>query len=243
MSRSSGAPGRAFVGFAGSRAFVSGGHPFVGQVVASVVSAGRGVAVGCAVGVDAAVLRARLALPFPSSSSGPALSVFAAGGPLAGKTGLFGFWGASAVSLVQEAASLSRSPGHGCWSPVSVAWWAGGGGPLRSRLRSRSRSMVSFVAVSGRGAGLVAFVSGGWSVSPGSWGTVSAAVGFGLPVVVFPFAPGVPGPRDCFWGFVSGAPPSLRWPRRFGSVSGRWSRAGSGPVWSRGFRFVPASSG
>jgi len=230
--------GRSLVGFCGSRAFVSGGHPFVASVVGEVVRACRGVAVGCACGVDAAVLRSRLALPFPSSSSGSQLVVFAVGGPVRGRAGLFGFWRSSAVSLVQAASRLAVSPGHGCWAPVSVCWWAGGSGPLVSRLRARSLALVRSVAASGPRAGLVAFVGGGWAASPGSWVTLRAAVLAGLPVVVFPFLP--VSPSGVRWGFSSA-------PRGFRSLPslarwcgpGRWVRAGSGPVWGLGWRWVP----
>lgn len=125
---------------------------------------------------------------------------------------------------------------------MSVLWWAGGKGgdsSLVSRLRGRSRRLVREVAASGRRRGLVAFVSGGWSSSPGSWATVREAVQAGVPVVVFPFVP-VSGGSGVRWGF-SAAPrgfrslPSLaRW-----CGPGRWVVAGSGPVWSRGFRWEP----
>lgn len=149
------------VGFAGSRSLpsLSASGGLVSRVVGSVVAAGRPVAVGDCVGADAAVLSARLRLPFPSSSSGPALSVFAVGGPSAGGSfvsrlaSLSGFWRGSAVGQVRVAAALAVSPGHGCVAPVVVRWWAGGAAsvPLRSRLSGRpaAGSPVRLALVSG----------------------------------------------------------------------------------------------
>jgi len=88
-----------------------------------------------------------------------------------------------------------------------------------SRLRARSLALVRFVAGSGSGAGLVAFVS-----SPGSRGSflsVRAAVRAGLPVVVFPV------------GFAASRLPVL-------PGGGRWVPAASSGVWAGGFRWVPA---
>lgn len=205
------------VGFCGSRSLPVGAAALVSRVVRSVLRAGRPVAVGCAAGADRAVLSSALsALPSPASS--PWLRVFAAFGPGgAGSAGL-----ASAVGAVASAASASRSPGHGLASPVQVSWWAGGGAgvPLRARLVSRSLALVSAVSASGPGSGLVAFVSSPAVAGSGSWSAVLAAVGAGVPVVVFP----------C--GFSPSSLPSLG--------PGSWSPAGSG-VWSGGWRWVPAA--
>ena len=206
------------VGFFGSRRLPSGASGLVRQVVASVVQSGRGAAVGCASGGDAAALSALV-------SGGvvrvPFLRVFAVGGP-SGQ----GFWRGSALSLVQQVASL-RVPWGGQRRAV-VSWWAGGSAsvPLRVRLRQRSRAFVQAVAASGPGAGLVGFVVGGWQVSPGSWGSVQFALSLGLPVVLFPVGCSV----SCF-------------PRSFRGVGQvRWVPAGSG-VWARGFRAVVVSQG
>jgi hypothetical protein len=183
----------------------------VSSVVSSVLASGRGVAVGCASGADALALSAAL-------SAGASPVVFAVGGPSGA-----GFWRGSALALVRRAAAA------GC----SVRWWAGGPAsvPLRRRLRSRSVAFVSAVAASGPGAGLVGFVAGGWSVSPGSWGSVASALAAGLPVVVFP----VPGPRSAAEG---GGCAASAFPRSFRGVGRvRWVRAGSG-VWSAGFLAV-----
>jgi len=220
------------VGFAGSRSLPSLPAPggLVAQVVGSVVSSGHPVAVGCAVGADAAVLSARLRLPFPSSSSGPSLSVFAVGGPsdsssyVSRLASLSGFWRGSALGQVRVAASLAVSPGHGCCAPVSVRWWAGGGAavPLRVRLRRRSLALVSLLA-SQSGSVLVAFVGRGRSV--GTWGTVRAAVAAGVPVWVFPVG--------CSGVLFPSVGPGGAW------VSG--TAAGFG-IWSRSFRWVPVQA-
>ena len=237
---------RSFVGFCGGRSLPGGAVAFVSRVVSAVAGAGRGVATGCAVGGDAAVLRARLGLPFPGSTSGPSLVVFAVGG----RSGR-GFWGSSALGLVRQAAALGVSPGHGVSVPVSVRWRAGGSrGPLRSRLRARSLACVSFVAGS-PSPGFVAFVGGGWGVSPGSWMTVRAAVLGGVPVVVFPWCVPVSGEAAVVWGDNALLSSGFRWGRWCGLPGfqrscgpGRWLPAGPlGSVWGSGFRWVPSGGG
>ena len=197
------------VGFFGSRQLPSGASGLVRQAVASVVQSGRGAAVGCASGGDAAALSALIS---GGVVSAPLLCLFAVGGP-SGQ----GFWRGSALSLVRQAASLPSAAQR----RAVISWWAGGGPsvPLRARLRQRSRAFVQAVAASGPGAGLVGFVGGGWQASPGSWGSVQFALSLGLPVVVFPVGCSV----SCF-------PSSFR-----GVGQVRWVPAGSG-VWARGFR-------
>ena len=167
-----------FVGFCGSRALPSSAASLVARVVASVVRSGRGVAVGCASGADAFALSAALA-------SGARLAVFAVGGP-----SRRGFWRCSAFSLVSRAAA----------SGASVSWWAGGRcscpscsgsgsgrcPSLVGRLRRRSLAFVRFVAASGPGAGLVAFVSPGLSARSGG-----GAAGGGVSGGLLPFAAAV----------------------------------------------------
>ena len=205
------------VGFFGSRRLPASASRLVASVVGSVVAAGRRVAVGCALGGDALALAAALPLLCSvSSSSAPSLFVFAAFGP-----GGVGSWRWSAVGLV-SLASRFGAPGSGVWRPVSVSWWAGGRGSLRSRLRGRSAALVRFVARGGPGSGLVGFVSGGWSASPGSWSSVRLALAAGLPVVVFPRGCSV----SCFPSFFPGV----------GRV--RWVPAASSGVWASGFRAV-----
>lgn len=189
------------VGFFGSRRLPAGASGLVRQVVSSVVRSGRGAAVGCASGGDAAALSALV-------SGGvvrvPSLRVLAVGGP-SGR----GFWRGSALSLVQQVASFPCT---------RVSWWAGGGPsvPLRARLRQRSRAFVQAVAASGPGAGLVGFVGGGWQASPGSWGSVQFALSLGLPVVLFPVGCSV----SCFPRSFRGVG-QVRW---VPAGSGVWAR-------------------
>jgi len=212
----------ACVAFSGSRSLCAEASPFVRRVLASVVASGRGVAVGCACGLDAVVVRS-VGSVVPAAS----LSVFA----VFSSSGA-GAWGGSAVSSVRAAAAAG----------ASVVWSAGGSGVLRSRLRSRSAAMVRFAAASGAGAGLVAFVSGGWAASPGSWSTVRLAAELGLPVVVFPVRPLLPesgsGPAvgvafSLGEGFSS-LPSLSRW-----AGPGRWVPAARSGLWASGFRWVP----
>ena len=163
----------------GSRSLSSAAAPIVNQVVQSLLSAGRSIAVGCAAGADAAVVSSVLA-----AGAGSQLQVFAAFGP--GGVGAAGR--VSAVSFVTQASAAG----------VPVSWWAGGSAsvPLRGRLASRSIACVRSVVGTGAGAGLVAFVSAfpsrSWgsgafpSCGTGSWSSVAAAAKLGLPVVVFP---------------------------------------------------------
>ena len=203
--------GNGVVMVCGSRSLSASAAPLVNQVVHSLLSAGRGIAVGCATGVDAAVVSSVLA-----SSATSQLQVFAAFGP--GGAGAAGR--VSAVSIVSQAAA----------NGVPVSWWAGGPAsvPLRGRLASRSLACVRSVVGTGNGAGLVAFVSAlpsrSWgsgafpSCGSGSWSSVAAAAKLGLPVVVFPVGALV--------GVASAQLPVLPV-----SVGGSWSCAGAG-IWS-----------
>ena len=171
--------GNGVVMVCGSRTLSASAVPLVNQVVHSLLSAGRGIAVGCAAGADASVVSSVLA-----TGAGSQLQVFAAFGP--GGAGSAG--SVSAVSVVNQAAA----------NGVPVSWWAGGPAsvPLRGRLASRSLACVRSVVGTGNGAGLVAFVSAlpsrSWgsgafpSCGSGSWSSVAAAAKLGLPVVVFP---------------------------------------------------------
>lgn len=116
--------------------------------------------------------------------------------------------------------------------PSALVFRASGFGVGRASFARRSSALVSAVAVSGVGCGLVAFVSSACprglfpsasasacfsGFGSGSWASVALAVGSGVPVVVFP----------C--GFSAAALPV--W-------SGSWvACAGS---FAGGFRFVPA---
>jgi len=90
-------------------------------------------------------------------------------------------------------------------------------------------ALVRFVAGSGSGAGLVAFVS-----SPGSRGSflsVRAAVRAGLPVVVFPV------------GFAAARLPVLPGGGRWVPVASlRQAQGRLSGVWASGWRWVPAGS-
>lgn len=158
------------VAFCGSRVVPGSAAPLVGAVVRSVLASGRGVAVGCASGGDALVVRAVLAAGVSPSR----LRLFAVGGSCGS-----GFWRGSALPAVRAAAS---------WGAV-VRWWAGGGAsvPLRSRLAARSRACFR-AALGSPAPGVVAFVVGGFSASAGSWSSVRFALRScpSVPVVVFP---------------------------------------------------------
>jgi len=212
----------AYVAFSGSRSLPAEASPFVHRVLASVIKSDRGVAVGCACGLDAVVVRSINSIIPPSL-----LSVFAVFGP----QGL-GSWGGSAVSSVQAAAAAK----------ASVTWWAGGQGfSFKGRLRNRSAAMVRFAVASGAGAGLVAFVSGGWSASPGTWGTVRLAVELGLPVVVFPVRHLLPesgsGPAE---GVEFSLGPGFEFLPSLSKWAGpgRWVPAAKSGLWSSGWRWV-----
>ena len=200
MSRSS-----PVVAFCGSRGLPASAAPLVVRVVGAVLARGSSVVTGCASGGDALVVRAFLSLGVSVSR----LSVFAVGG-----AGGSGFWSGSALAVVRRAAGAG----------VFVRWWAGGVSsvPLRARLAARSRACFSAAVSSGAGRGVVGFVGGGWSVSPGSWSSVRFALSLGVPVVVFPVGCSV----SCF-------------PRRFRGVRpGRWvpcsGAFASGFLWSSG---------
>lgn len=199
------------VGFAGSRGLpsVPAAGGLVARVVASVLP--RTVFVGCSVGADAAVLSARLALPFSPSTSGPSLRVFSVFGPDGA-----GSWAGSAVPVVLSAASLALSPGHGCFAPVSVSWFAGGQPalPLRRRLAFRTRRLVLSLPASG--SALVAFFGPGRS--RGTAFACRLAVERGFPVFAFPVG-------------RASLPPL---------GPGSWLPAGGSGVWSRSLRWVPA---
>jgi hypothetical protein len=151
--------------FGGSRSLPPSALPLVRAVVSSVVGRGLGVSVGCAVGLDAAVIRWVLAC---GGSAG--LRVFAVGAP----SGV-GFWVGSAVRSVRLAASCGGQVSWLAGGPLSVS--------LRARLRRRSGRSVWWAARSGRGAGFVGFLS--HARSRGTLGAARFAARLGLPVVVF----------------------------------------------------------
>lgn len=147
------------VAFAGSRSLGAAFAPVVGAAVASVLASGRLVAVGCCVGLDAAVLSALCAA---APRCGSCFAAFGAGGV-----------GSCSLSAVSAVSSFAAAGG-------SVAWWAGGGASvaLPVRLAARSGAVVAAASVS-----CVVFFS-----SPSSVGSLLAArlaVGRGLPVFAF----------------------------------------------------------
>lgn len=146
------------VAVCGSRSLPVGGATLVGQVVGSLLAAGRSLVVGCCVGADAAALAV-------CPASGP-VSVLAAFGP--------GGEGAGPWSAVPVVRAFARAGG-------AVSWWAGGPAavPLAVRLRSRTEA----VAKAGSG-GVVAFLASPASV--GSLVACRAAARLGRPVAVFP---------------------------------------------------------
>jgi hypothetical protein len=226
------------VGFCGSRTLPlsAADSALVSGVVGSVLSGGRGVAVGCAVGADALVVSSVFALGASSW-----LRVFAAFGHVSPPWPAARAFAPGASSSVSSVSGVADALAAG----ASVSWWAGGGPsvPLAGRLASRSSALVSAVAASGAGPGFVGFVSSpcpaglGPSPSPsacfsgsgsGSWASLALASGLGLPVVVFPVGAlvsvGSAGALPAPWGLW--AP--------LGS-------SGSSSAWSGGFRLVPAS--
>ena len=226
------------VGFCGSRALPSSAEVsvLVAGVVGSVLSGGREVAVGCAVGCDALVLYSALA-----AGASTRLRVFAAFGPVSPP------WPAARVSAPGASSSVSSISGVASTlaAGACVSWWSGGGPavPLAGRLASRSAALVSAVAASGAGRGFVGLVSSpcpaglGPSASPsacfsgsgsGTWASLALAAGLGLPVVVFPL------------GALASADPTSGLPTSWGSWA-PLAPSGSGSAWSGGFRLVPAS--
>lgn len=218
------------VGFCGSRALPASGSvsALVAGVVGSVLGGpgGRSVAVGCSLGGDALVVSSALA-----AGGSSRLFVFAAFGPVSPP------WPAARVSAPGASSSVSSVSGVAAAlvAGASVSWWAGGGPavPLAGRLAGRSAALVSAIASSGPGAGLVGFVSFPCppdvlpSSSPsrcfsgagsGSWASLALAAGLGVPIVVFPV--GLPASALPAW-------------------AGTWSPLSG--AWSGGFRFVPAS--
>jgi hypothetical protein len=153
------------VAVAGSRSLSGAGLALVAPVCWSVVASGRSLAVGCAVGADAAALAAGL----PVS----ALQVFAV---FDQAPACAGAWRGSAAQAVADFAAVGGA----------VSWLAGGSlsVPLPARLAARTSAVVAQAS-----AGCVLFFA-----SPSSRGSALAgrlAVGRGLPVFAFPV--GFPG--------------------------------------------------
>lgn len=141
---------------AGSRSLSGAGLALVAPVCRSVLASGRSLAVGCAVGADAAALAA-----MPPS----AVRCFAAFGP-----GGAGAWRGSAVAAVAGFAAQGGA----------VSWLAGGplSVPLPARLAARTSAVVGAASVS-----VVVFFAS--PSSRGSALAARLAVGRGLPVFGF----------------------------------------------------------
>jgi hypothetical protein len=156
-----GGPG--VVAVAGSRSAPPAVLSAAGAAGAALAAAGFRVAVGCAVGVDAAVL---------SAAPGPSLSVFAAFGPVSppGRVAP-GAWSGSAVTAVARALRAG----------AAVSWWSGGGPSvsLRARLGARTAAVVGAGS-----AGALAFF-GSPASSPGSLLFCRLAAARGLPLFCF----------------------------------------------------------
>ena len=151
--------GRSFA-LVGSRSLVCS-SALVGRVCSALVRSGASLSVGCALGLDRAVLGWSVGAASVSS-----VSCFAA-------FGRGGVGGSASVSALGSVARFSAAGG-------SVSWWSGGSSvvPFRVRLAVRSRVVVSSVS-----SGVVAFFSS--PVSVGSLGACVFAVSRGLPVVAF----------------------------------------------------------
>ena len=124
----------------------------VAGVVGSVLSGGREVTVGLAVGGDDLVVSSALA-----AGASSRLHVFAAFGPVSPP------WPSARVSAPGASSSLSSvsAVAGALAAGACVSWWSGGGPavPLTGLLASRSAALVSAVAASGAGRGFVGFVS------------------------------------------------------------------------------------
>lgn len=201
------------VGFVGSRGW-SGAGALVSGLVSSVLRSGRGLAVGCAVGADRAVLSAALA-----AGGAASVSVFAA-------FGASGLGASASLSSVCGVRAAARAGAAVAWSPL-----AGAGVPFAGRCAARARALVSAVAASGPGAGLVGLVAAPcpaglvpssspsrcWSGSgSGSWAALAFAAGLGIPVLVVP---------SCGSSALLPAWPGGSWVRASSSLSSPWFSA------------------
>jgi len=151
----------ATVAITGSRGLSAPGAERVGSVAEALLEAGHGLAVGCCVGADEAVLRAAV-----ESGRADELAVYCAFGP--GGRGSCGVSAAAAVAAAAEAGAR-------------VFWWAGGDGsvPLAARLARRTSAVVW----AGQGGLLACF---GASVSRGALLACREALAVGRPVAALP---------------------------------------------------------
>lgn len=220
------------VGFTGSRSlpsFASQGG-LVWQVVASVLSSGRSISTGCAIGADSAVISAAL-----HQQAAGHLTVHAAFGPAQPEHSslppYMGAWRYSGIPAVRAAVQAGAFVHWRAGAPSADHTW-GATHSLPARLARRSQHLVAALTWGrGRGAGLVGFVAAppprpvraarSWvPCGSGTWSTIALAAGHGIPVVVFP---------------VRLSPSTL--PAFSG---GCWQPAASAGVWARGWRWVPS---
>ena len=167
-----------------------------GAAGAALAAAGFRVAVGCAVGVDAAVL---------SAVPGPSLSVLAAFGPVAPPSRAApGAWSGSAVAAVACAVAAG----------AVASWWSGGGPSvsLRARLGARTAAVVGAAS-----AGALAFF-GAPSSSPGSLLFCRLAAARGLPLFCFSPAGAPPAVGAGAWRPLAGAAGWFAWAPGQGSL-------------------------
>ena len=150
--------------------------PLVWSVVDAVAAAGRGVAVGDARGADEFALCRALGVGAP-------VRFFSVGVPAAG--GGSRFFGLGSSSSFRACSLALAVPVRGS-APFRAFWGAGGSPfsvPLSSRLRGRTRALVSFVASCPPPRLLVAFFLS--PRSPGSLLACRLALRCGVPVVFF----------------------------------------------------------
>ncbi len=150
------------VAFSGSRTLSTSFYPLVKAAVNSVIHSGRGVSVGCCVGLDSFVLSALASLAPPLRGGCSCFSAFGSGGV-----------GSCSLSAVAEVSAWASIGG-------SVVWWSGGSEDLdiSVRLSVRSAAVIASASVS-----VVVFFSSAASV--GSLLAAQRAVNRGLPVFAF----------------------------------------------------------
>lgn len=171
----------------GSRSLSLAGRDLAAWVAERLLAGGATLAVGCATGADAAVLRKAVQL-----RQGSRLQVFTAFGPVTGSRGAFAVAGTGACSdpwAVRDAAAAG----------ARVKAWAGGdpGLALPARLANRTRAVVSAATHGG-----VIIIEGHWGL--GSLLLARSLAARGLPVwaLTVPGAQNAPPPIPGHWRWV-----------------------------------------
>lgn len=222
----------ATVAFTGSRSGAA--TQLVPRVVASVLKAGHQINVGCAKGVDSAVIQATVQQGQPG-----ALSVFAIFGPPNPGKPVQGAWHGSAVSPVFKAHHAGATVHF--WAGWSPTVKKGRGGSLASRLALRSYVCIASVAARSHHIFHPGVVIGfpaqqcpialrpapQWQAGHGSgtWSSLALAAGLGCKVYIFP--PSVPPGQPRFYT-----------PGHWG---GQWVPAASQGVWANAWRWRNAA--